>query len=73
MTSTELLLAVRTVPTELDLVGVDVFEVIPAAVGGADLSALVADRIIREALTGIALRHGVARARPASTRGERLT
>jgi agmatinase len=56
MSSTELLLGVRTVATELDLVGVDVVEVIPTAVGSADLSALVADRIVREALTGIALR-----------------
>jgi agmatinase len=60
MSSTDLLLAVRTVATELDLVGVDVVEVIPTAVGGADLSALVADRIVREALTGIALRRGAA-------------
>jgi agmatinase len=58
MSSTELLLAVRTVALELQLVGVDVVEVIPTAVGGADLSALVADRIVREALTGIALRRG---------------
>jgi agmatinase len=58
MSSTELLLAVRTVARELDLVGLDVVEVIPTAVGGADLSALVADRIVREALTGIALRRG---------------
>jgi agmatinase len=58
MSSTELLLAVRTVATELDLVGVDVVEVIPTAVGSADLSALVADRVVREALTGIALRRG---------------
>jgi agmatinase len=56
MSSTELLLAVRTVAAELDLVGADVVEVIPTAVGSADLSALVADRIVREALTGIALR-----------------
>jgi agmatinase len=56
MSSTELLLAVRTVATELDLVGADVVEVIPTAVGSADLAALVADRIVREALTGIALR-----------------
>jgi agmatinase len=56
LTATELLLAVRTVAAELDLVGADVVEVIPTAVGSADLSALVADRIVREALTGIALR-----------------
>jgi len=30
--------------------------VIPAAVGSADITALVAERIIRELLTGIALR-----------------
>jgi agmatinase len=56
MTPAELLLAVRTVASELDLAGADVVEVIPTAVGSADLSALVADRVIREALTGIALR-----------------
>jgi agmatinase len=56
MTVVDLLLAVRTVAGALDLIGVDVVEVIPAAVGSADYSALVADRVIREALTGIALR-----------------
>ena len=56
MTATDLLLAVRTVADELELVGVDVVEVIPCAVGSADYSSLVADRVIREALTGIAMR-----------------
>jgi agmatinase len=56
MSAVDLLLAVRTVASELDVIGVDVVEVIPTAVGSADYSALVADRIIREALTGIALR-----------------
>jgi agmatinase len=56
MSSTELLLAVRTVAAEVDLIGADVVEVIPTGVASADLSALVADRIVREALTGIALR-----------------
>jgi agmatinase len=69
MTSTDLLLAVRTVATELDLVGADGVEVIPTAVGSADLSALVAERVVREALTGIALRRraraGVEQARAA--------
>jgi agmatinase len=60
MSSTELLLAVRTVAAECDLIGGDVVEVIPTAVGGADLSALVADRVVREALTGIALRRRAA-------------
>jgi agmatinase len=56
MTPTELLLAVRTVAAELELVGVDVVEVIPTAIGTADSTALVAERVIREALTGMALR-----------------
>ena len=38
------------------LVGADVVEVIPTAVGSADVTALVADRIVREILNGIALR-----------------
>jgi agmatinase len=58
MTAVDLLLAVRTVATELDLIGVDVVEVIPTGVGSDDYSALVADRIVREALTGVALRRG---------------
>ena len=40
----------------LELVGVDVVEVIPTAPGSADITALVADRIVREALTGLAVR-----------------
>jgi agmatinase len=56
MTAVDLLLAVRTVAEQLELVGVDVVEVIPSSVGTDDYSALVADRVIREALTGIALR-----------------
>ena len=62
MSSTELLLAVRTVAAEVDLIGTDVVEVIPTAVGSADLASLVADRIVREALTGIALRRRAAAA-----------
>jgi agmatinase len=58
MTASDLLLAVRTVAAETDLVGTDVVEVIPVAVGTNDYSALVADRVVREALTGIALRRG---------------
>ena len=55
MTPRELLLAVRTVAAALELVGADVVEVIPSGVGTADASALVAERTVREALTGIAL------------------
>jgi agmatinase len=36
-------------------VGADVVEVAPTAVGTADVTALVADRIVCEILTGIAL------------------
>jgi agmatinase len=56
MTAVDLLLAVRTVALELELVGADIVEVIPSAVGTNDYSALVAERVVREALTGIALR-----------------
>jgi agmatinase len=58
MTSADLLRACRMLASRLDLVGVDVVEVIPTAVGSADLTALVAERVVREALTGIALRRG---------------
>ena len=60
MTTVDLLWAARTVATELDLVGADVVEVIPTAVGSADVTALAADRIVREILTGIALRRRAA-------------
>ena len=56
MTAVDLLLAVRTVAAELELVGADVVEVIPTTVGTGDYSALVAERVVREALTGVALR-----------------
>jgi arginase family enzyme len=56
MTSADLLWACRTLAAGLELVGADVVEVAPAEVGSADLTALVADRIVREILTGIALR-----------------
>jgi agmatinase len=56
MTTADLLWAVRTVAVELELVGADVVEVIPSAVGSADVTALAADRLVREILTGLALR-----------------
>ena len=56
LSSRELLYAVRTLASRTDVVGVDVVEVLPTAVGSADLAALVADRIVREALTGVAVR-----------------
>jgi agmatinase len=56
MTSVDLLWACRELASRLRLVGMDVVEVIPTAVGSADVTALVAERIVRETLTGIALR-----------------
>jgi arginase family enzyme len=56
MTSTELLWAARTAAAELELVGADLVEVIPTSVGSADSAALVGERIVREILTGIAIR-----------------
>jgi arginase family enzyme len=47
---------VRSASRKLELVGFDVVEVLPTAVGSADVTAPVADRILREAITGIALR-----------------
>lgn len=55
MTTAELLWAVRSITEWLDVVGADLVEVIPTAVGSADITALAADRV-RELLTGIALR-----------------
>jgi agmatinase len=56
MTAVDLLLAVRTVAEALELVAADVVEVIPTSVGTDDYSALVAERVVRETLTGLAMR-----------------
>jgi agmatinase len=56
MTSGELLGACRVLAERLELVGADVVEVIPTGVGSTDITALVAERIVREILTGLALR-----------------
>jgi agmatinase len=58
MTSVDLLWACRTVAERLELVGAEVVEVIPTAPGSSDITALVADRIVRELLTGLALSAG---------------
>jgi agmatinase len=58
MTSVDLLRAVRRIAEAVHLVGAEVVEVIPTAVGSADITALVADRIVREILTGLALSRG---------------
>jgi agmatinase len=54
MTSADLLWACREVASRVRLVGADVVEVIPTRVGSSDVTALVADRIVREILTGVA-------------------
>jgi agmatinase len=56
MTSVDLLWAVREVASRVELVAADVVEVIPATVGSSDITSLVAERVVREALTGLALR-----------------
>jgi len=56
MTSMDLLWAAREIATRLDVVGADVVEVLPEHVGSRDITALVAERTVRELLTGIALR-----------------
>ncbi len=58
MSLSDLLGACRQTAAGLDLVGADVVEVIPTAIGSADITALAAERIVREILTGIALSRG---------------
>jgi len=56
MTTSDLLLACRELASRLDLVGAEVVEVIPIGVGSADLASLAAERVVRELITGIAIR-----------------
>jgi arginase family enzyme len=56
MTTVEPLKAVRLLAVQLDVVGADLVEVIPSAIGSADITALAGERVVRELLTGIALR-----------------
>jgi agmatinase len=56
MTSADLLWAARTIAAGVELVGADVVEVCPSAIGAADITALVGSRIVHEMLTGIAQR-----------------
>ena len=55
MTSVDLLWAVREIAASVQLVGADVVEVLPTGVASADITALVAERTVREVLTGLAL------------------
>jgi agmatinase len=54
MTSADLLWACRAAATELELVGADIVETLPLEV--EDRTAAVANRIVAEILTGIAVR-----------------
>jgi agmatinase len=56
MSLVDLLRACREVAAGIELVGADVVEVIPTMIGSADITSLAAERIVREMLTGIALR-----------------
>ena len=58
MSSAELLWACREVAAAVELVGADVVEVSPERIGSADITALVADRAVREVLTGLAIARG---------------
>lgn len=58
MSTADLMRAVREVAARTRLVGADLVEVIPTGVGSADITALAADRIVREIFTGLALRRG---------------
>ena len=55
MTSADLLWACREVASHVALVGAEVVEVIPDRIGSRDITALVAERIVREILTGVAV------------------
>lgn len=55
MTTAELLWAAREVAQRVEIVGADLVEVIPTGVGSSDITALAADRIVREILGGLAL------------------
>ena len=56
MQTADLLWSCRELASRLDLVGAELVEVIPTAVGSAEVTALVADRVVREVITGLALR-----------------
>jgi agmatinase len=55
MSTTDLLWACRELAARVRLVGADIVEVIPTGVGSRDITALAAERIVREIVTGIAV------------------
>src|SRR4051794_14030709 len=56
MTSVDLLWACREIASRVELVGAEVVEVSPTQVASADITALVAERVVREVVTGLAVR-----------------
>jgi agmatinase len=60
LTSAEALELARRLSQRLNLVGADLVEVAPMTFGSADITALLADRIVREILTGVALQRAAA-------------
>jgi agmatinase len=58
ISAAELLRAVRRIARELELVGMDVVEVAPAY-DSAEITAAVANRVVLEAISGIAVRRGI--------------
>jgi agmatinase len=55
MTSADLLWACRHIASRVSLAGMDIVEVSPTAIGSADITALAAERCVREVITGLAL------------------
>jgi agmatinase len=55
MSTVDLLWACREIAATADLAGFEIVEVIPTGVGSADVTALAADRIVREVVTGLTL------------------
>jgi hypothetical protein len=49
--------ACREIASAVELVGHEVVEVLPDRIGSRDITALVAERVVRETLTGLALAH----------------
>jgi hypothetical protein len=45
----------------VQLVGTEVVEVLPDRIGSRDITALVAERVVRETLTGVAVARALAR------------
>jgi agmatinase len=55
MSTVDLLWACREIAASTELAGFEIVEVIPTLVASADITALAADRIVREVVTGLAL------------------